>query len=177
MRALFSLRNFRYSADLVFSSVSNHSLFLRVRSKSCCRLCSRNLALADAELAACKFCSAVDSSRLSSMVFLCCVESSSANLSYAPDLDSSRARVSRLDASRDAMRDLRELASDSLDVDEDLSEAISDSRVDRVFSRHCKPVLRWIQPASGAESYPTRAVSSWFPRPRHGLFRPSSSAP
>ena len=80
----------------------------------------------------------MESSRLNSIVFLCCVESSSASLSYAADLDSRSDRVSLLEASSDDIRDFNELASDSFDVEDDLSVAISDSRVERVFSAERK---------------------------------------
>lgn len=68
------------------------------------------------------------------MVFLCCVDSSSASLSYAADFDSRSASVSLFEASREEMRDFKELTSDSLEVEEDFKEAISDSRLDRIFS-------------------------------------------
>ncbi|KAB8260487.1 hypothetical protein BDV32DRAFT_123004 [Aspergillus pseudonomiae] len=71
------------------------------------------------------------------MVFLCCVESSSASLSYAADFDSRSASVSRFDASSEEMRDFKELTSDSLEVEEDFKAAISDSRLDRIFSDSC----------------------------------------
>ena len=46
--------------------------------------------------------------------------------------------MSRLEASSEEMRDFSELTSDSLDVEDDLSEEISDSRDDRAFSIDCK---------------------------------------
>ena len=42
--------------------------------------------------------------------------------------------MSRLEASRDEMRDLRDAVSDSFDVEDDLSVEISDSRVERAVS-------------------------------------------
>jgi hypothetical protein len=92
--------------------------------------------LAAAELAVCNSCSNVDTWRLNSIVFWCCVESSSASLSYAPDFDSSRARVSRFDASSEEMRELRVLTSAVLFDEEDLRVLTSVSRLERVFSIH-----------------------------------------
>ena len=46
--------------------------------------------------------------------------------------------MSRLEASSDEIRDFNELASDSFDVEDDLSVAISDSRVERMFSAERK---------------------------------------
>ena len=42
--------------------------------------------------------------------------------------------MSRFEASSEEIRDFKLLASDSLDVDDDLSVAISDSKDDRAFS-------------------------------------------
>ena len=42
--------------------------------------------------------------------------------------------MSRFDASREVIRDLSELSSESFDVDDDFSAAISDSKDDRTVS-------------------------------------------
>ena len=103
------------------------------------------------------------------------MESSSASLSYALVFDSSRARVSLLEASREEIRDLRLLDSDSLVVEDDLSVAISDSKDDRAFSvtRQLSPQIK----RTGQDKYPTHAVSSWIQQLLRDPSQPSSSTP
>lgn len=109
------------------------------------------------------------------MVFLCWVESSSASLSYALVFDSSRARVSLLEASREEIRDLRLLDSDSFVVEDDLSVAISDSRDDREFSVTRQLGLNIKR--MGKDKYLIHGVSSWTPQPPRGPSEPSFSTP
>jgi len=104
MRAPFSLRDLSASAFLFLSSLSYQSLVFLTRLSSCFRASSRYLAeLADACALWTVWLSAAIS-WLSLRIFWCWLWSSSDRIALAWVLESTMARVSRFDVSRDEMR-------------------------------------------------------------------------